>query len=536
MNNIKIQNDQSFTRDETDLSLDACGSGVSYTDDGCDDDDDDEDEDDEDVEEEEEEVDDEEMRVRRRKRVKLCSEELRLVCEWSTCRHPVYSGDVTTKNCNRDRVLLDFISHVETHAKEICDSCEETLQCLWRECGFETTDKTEAEVHVNFHAYHTKLKSIGSNVRARTEMPECMYGKSNVNVLPEPLEPLVCLWEDCTFVCNNMLKYLKHVDVHADNIFFRLEHSRCLWKDCQTDFPNESKLKEHLRVHTTEKVCACPQCGALFASNTKLLDHCTRQLPLELQGFQCSHCRKHYPSERILRDHMRSHIKRFKCLYCDMTCATHTTLVTHMRVRHIRHKPFRCRHCSFRCESKPDLLNHSQKHEMRDRYICEQPDCDFTCRSNQTLKIHFLKEHEGIAYPYNIYECHECGKQYSRGTYLTTHLKKQHGLQWPSGHKRFAYRPGEDGKYRLQRIRYESLEVNEEIHSTAIKSAGLHDIDECSENQDLKDKTVKIRLTMNGVNKRGKPSHVEYEMTIDGTECSDTQVAHLNRLSEGINS
>ncbi|XP_039288637.1 histone H4 transcription factor-like isoform X2 [Nilaparvata lugens] len=533
MHNITVNDEQSITKDDTDLSQDVSASGISaYTDD--DEDEDYDDYDDYDDDDDEYDDDDDHVKVKRRKRVNLSAEELRLSCEWSKCGHPVYSGQVLTQNSNRHQALIDFIDHVEAHALELCsDPCQESYQCSWKDCGFETADENEAKVHVNFHAYHTKLKSIGRNVKDRTQMPECTFGKNNMNVLPEPPETLQCLWENCAYVSHNMLTYLKHVDIHADKICFRLGHSRCLWKDCGMNFANESKLKEHLRVHTHEKVCACPDCGAMFASNTKLLDHCTRQLPLQLQGYQCSHCRRHYPSERILRDHMRSHIKRHKCAYCDMTCATRTTLVTHIRVAHIRHKPFRCRLCPFRCESKQDLLNHCQIHEMRGRYICEQADCDFTCRSNQTLKIHFLKEHEGIAYPYNIYECHECGKQYSRGAYLTTHLKKQHGLQWPSGHKRFAYRPGEDGKYRLQRIRYESLEVNEEI----VRKSRPPDMDDCSRKKESESKGVKIRLTMNGVSRSGKSTQIEYEMTIDDDAASDDlQVAHLNRLSQEINS
>lgn len=43
------------------------------------------------------------------------------------------------------------------------------------------------------------------------------------------------------------------------------------------------------------------------------------------------------------------------------------------------------------------------------------------------------------------------------------HLIKKHDYQLPSGHKRFTYRVDENGYYRLETTRIESLEVTEQI-------------------------------------------------------------------------
>lgn len=107
------------------------------------------------------------------------------------------------------------------------------------------------------------------------------------------------------------------------------------FSDCEATTKGRPKLREHLRSHTQEKVVACPGCGGMYASNTKLFDHIIRQkdmdgktllrffscisMPLQLsnfcfvfmcavgQMFQCSHCSKRFATERLLRDHMRTH-------------------------------------------------------------------------------------------------------------------------------------------------------------------------------------------------------------------------------------
>lgn len=50
---------------------------------------------------------------------------------------------------------------------------------------------------------------------------------------------------------------------------------------CSNKFMSQYKLADHLKSHTKERAVACPTCGAMFASKTKLHDHRKRQLPIE---------------------------------------------------------------------------------------------------------------------------------------------------------------------------------------------------------------------------------------------------------------
>lgn len=47
-----------------------------------------------------------------------------------------------------------------------------------------------------------------------------------------------------------------------------------MFLDCTLKFTARYRLTDHLKSHTQEKSCACPNCGTMFATYTKLKDHC----------------------------------------------------------------------------------------------------------------------------------------------------------------------------------------------------------------------------------------------------------------------
>lgn len=185
-----------------------------------------------------------------------------------------------------------------------------------------------------------------------------------------------------------------------------------------------------------------------------------------VREFQCNQCYKYFSTERILRDHMRRHVNCFKCTLCDMSCPHATALALHIRYKHVTEKPFSCTICSHRTVTKKDLMKHMETHYDKN-YDCHVYDCDYTCKSNYLLKKHIAIEH---GHGLNIHECHCCKKQYGASSSLSYHLKNKHNFQYPSGHSRFTYKICEDGIYRLQTMRVESLEVTKQIISTNANS------------------------------------------------------------------
>ncbi|KAJ8929973.1 hypothetical protein NQ314_017296 [Rhamnusium bicolor] len=155
---------------------------------------------------------------------------------------------------------------------------------------------------------------------------------------------------------------------------------------------------------------------------------------------------------------MRCHINHYKCTMCDMTCTKPSILARHIRFRHLKDKPYKCSKCSRAFVVKQILDNHLKTHVKDNSFKCKQ--CDFKCRSMIGLENHYGRTHKKKLAKY---ECHCCKNKFKRGAYLTRHLKKRHNYHWPSGHSRFRYLKDKDGIHRLQTVRYESLEVTQEM-------------------------------------------------------------------------
>ncbi|XP_018610651.2 histone H4 transcription factor [Scleropages formosus] len=385
---------------------------------------------------------------------------LQLLCEWGSCE----------ESFGR---MQDFCQHVDEHLRtlqldEEPDSLAEEQSCLWRECGFCAVESPgELLRHVYFHCYHTKLKQWGQAVlQSQPDLGSCALGPQNRNVVPDISDNFVCQWEHCETSLENPEWFYRHVEMHGLCTEMKSngrEESalHCGWKDCEATFKGRFKLREHLRSHTQEKVVACPICGGMFANNTKFFDHIRRQTAIEGQRFQCSHCSKRFATERLLRDHMRNHVNHYKCPLCDMTCPSPSSLRNHIKFRHSNEKPYRCEYCEYSCKNLIDLRKHLDTHSSEPAYRCDFSDCDYSTRSLHSIKSHYKKVHEGDFMP--RYKCHVCEQCFTRGNNLTSHLRKKHQFKWPSGHPRFRYKEHEDGFMRLQLIRYESVELTEQL-------------------------------------------------------------------------
>ncbi|KAJ8958907.1 hypothetical protein NQ318_019675 [Aromia moschata] len=313
--------------------------------------------------------------------IRLSEEPLNLICEWDSCKESFESWE-------------SFNNHLRAHALETAD----TLKCRWTNCKSEILTSSLHVQHLSYHGYLTKLKNIGQNVLCRNALPKCTQREENVN----PVRPngYTCEWEDCSNNFLTVFEFYTHMELHIKNNP-RVSNEAlnetivCAWDGCNTKYSSQYKLAEHVRTHTKERIVACPTCCTLFSNKTKFNDHRKRQLATNLQSYQCSQCLKLFPSERLLRDHMRAHINHYKCNMCDMTCPKPSILAKHIRFKHVKFKPYKCTHCPKAFIDKQNLDTHLKTHSSVKSMKCEQ--CDFRCRTKIGLDNHYIRAHARLS-------------------------------------------------------------------------------------------------------------------------------------------
>ncbi|KAF0029976.1 hypothetical protein F2P81_016707 [Scophthalmus maximus] len=363
-----------------------------------------------------------------------------VVCEWASCNF-------------KGHTMEELSDHMSLHLKDYLgdkDALEELDEyaCLWNGCEFLSMGSpVELEVHAFFHNYHGKLKFVGSQLlKSRPALPSCNQGLHSNNLVPEGSAGYVCQWEQCDSTFNNPEWFYRHVDNHIESAeqqsFSQQQQALfCHWSGCDAFFKIRYRLREHMRSHTQERLVACPTCGSMFSSNTKLFDHLHRQ------------------AEPV--------VNQVKCPFCDMTCTTLAALKIHIRFRHCDERPFPCDFCDKRFKNQRDLQKHSEVHNEGTVYHCTVEGCDYSCHTFQTMSHHFKRAHEvgGMS----KYKCHICDKVFSWCYTLTLHLRKKHELKWPSGHSRFRYRKDVDGFLKVNMVRFETVEVTKEIMKNMAK-------------------------------------------------------------------
>ncbi|XP_061829111.1 histone H4 transcription factor [Nerophis lumbriciformis] len=388
-----------------------------------------------------------------------------VLCEWSSCSY-------------RGHSMEELSDHMSLHLRDYLgdkDALEELDEyaCLWKGCEFLSMGSpAELEVHAYFHNYHGKLKFVGSQLlKSRPDLPGCNEAVHSNNLLPEGSDGHVCQWEKCDSTFNNPEWFYRHVDNHVESaeqqpLSFQQQALFCHWSGCDAFFKIRYRLREHMRSHTQKRLVACPTCGSMFSSNTKLFDHLHRQAE-PMESLVCEHCGKAFSSERLLRDHVRQHVNQVKCPFCDMTCTTLAALKSHIRFRHCDERPFPCDFCDKRFKNQRDLQKHTDVHNEGSVFHCSVEGCEYSCQTFQTMNRHFKRVHEvgGMS----KYKCHICDKVFSWCYTLTLHLRKKHELKWPSGHSRFRYRKDVDGFLKLNMVRVETVEVSKEIMKNMAK-------------------------------------------------------------------
>lgn len=209
---------------------------------------------------------------------------------------------------------------------------------------------------------------------------------------------------------------------------------------CASTFKLLPNLRKHERLHTGKKPYSChiPECSSCFLKKTQLYAHLLSAHSVNTP-FQCEECSACFTNKSHLNRHVkRKHLTSFMCTDCYVTFDKFSVLQKHIAKEH-KKKPY-CGECSMVFSNQGNLNAHLVRHhkpaevagsavssveyntevispedlpgtkgEVLDPYVAVKVDEELQHQIFQVRRV-----------------CEPCGKEYSRQSQLSHHMRVVH--------------------------------------------------------------------------------------------------------------
>jgi len=103
---------------------------------------------------------------------------------------------------------------------------------MWELCEFSSQSSRTAQFHIQYHAFHTRIKALGSSLFVQNPNLDCHLDFNNRNILPVLPDERICDWRDCDYTSDNFQRFLDHCNTHVTGQPHRYNHEvvYCAWQ------------------------------------------------------------------------------------------------------------------------------------------------------------------------------------------------------------------------------------------------------------------------------------------------------------------
>ncbi|XP_055626310.1 transcription factor grauzone-like [Toxorhynchites rutilus septentrionalis] len=255
--------------------------------------------------------------------------------------------------------------------------------------------------------------------------------------------------DNCGINCPTFATFQKHVqDEHGTKGFIVC---------CGQRYHKKVHLLEHVQKLEDPDKFKCDICHKSFVNSHGVQRHKQEiHLPDELKIYHCDRCPKKFAKETQLAFHLKGHVNldnaTAKCELCEKIFPTEPLLKTHVKIRHTRPTDFICDVCAKGFYSKAEFLRHKKEHELSPAELRVQCDvclqwlknrvswrkhyrrhnqgpaacnlCDHISPNRTALAGHKRHRHSDTAISH---VCKECGKEFKRAISLKEHMASHTG-------------------------------------------------------------------------------------------------------------
>nr|XP_045004997.1 zinc finger protein 25-like [Jaculus jaculus] len=261
---------------------------------------------------------------------------------------------------------------------------------------------------------HTKCQTLHIRENNDYDCEECrkMFLKSDSTVPTTYTTEKPCACMECGKEFTQKDVLSHHQRVHTGEKPFECAK-------CEKAFYMKSELTKHQRTHPGEKLYECEDCGKAFTRKSNLTIH--ERSHTDKKPYECADCGKGFTTKYYLNNHQRRHmgVKPYKCTDCGKDFTAKWYLFHHQKT-HTGEKPYKCKDCGKGFTTKWYLSNHERTHTGEKPYKCTDCGKDFTAK---WYLFHHQKTHTGK----KPYKCSDCGKGFTTKSYLNNHERTHTG-------------------------------------------------------------------------------------------------------------
>ncbi|XP_031626565.1 zinc finger protein 26-like [Contarinia nasturtii] len=201
----------------------------------------------------------------------------------------------------------------------------------------------------------------------------------------------------------------------------------------EVNFTLKADLMKHMRGHNTaKKPKPCPICSEMIQN---VMTHVrTKHQELNGKPYKCTYCERRFPSEHLLKNHIRTHTgeKPFLCADCGSAFKTNSALKSHIDKIHKSGKimPYSCADCDLSFSLRYKFEHHRLSvHSDQRPYVCDV--CQDRFKSQSTLRNHKFTHGE------RTNTCKFCQKKFKTNDYKRHHERKVHGDIYRGNERRY---------------------------------------------------------------------------------------------------
>ena len=157
---------------------------------------------------------------------------------------------------------------------------------------------------------------------------------------------------------------------------------------CQKNFKYRSYLKQHLKTHN--KRYKCNRCGDIFKTILDLQVH--RHVHAHEKPFKCDFCGIGFKVENNMKEHRRIHTgEKYTCDICDKQFTQKPALYNHRKIHtDDGSRPFECEKCNKKFRIKSQLDRHGLVHSDARPFNCDRCLKNFKCKSDLRWGLRFF--------------------------------------------------------------------------------------------------------------------------------------------------